>query len=149
MHKNPAWMIFLGFIGLTTLYFCASAAVSLYDYYYETQTAVPLSINWSYRKVSNDVYAPFASYTFQVKGGVIKGESFLAQPLFRNEWVADEILNSLKKDPHKIWYDPSHPHRSTMEKTFPIRDCVYALVLVILFGYFIGLGIYVGRYGNN
>lgn len=145
MHKNTAWLLFLAFLAISTTYFTATAVHALYDYYLQTHTIQPLKIEWSYQEVGTDAYAPFATFTFPVDGTIVEGNTLLSQPLFRNEFAADEVLKELKEQPWKVWYSPSHPEHATIEKRFPIKESLSAVAVLGLFFYFVFLGFYVRR----
>lgn len=141
MYNSRLWWTFLTIIALPTLFFTWSSIHSLCDYYDHTEIAPPIHISWSYEQIGqNDTFAPMARYTFQVDGKEYSGETMLSEPLFRDEWVAEEVLNSLKNRTWKVWYQASHPEHSTLEKRFPAKELFSAIALIALLGYFTILG---------
>lgn len=141
MYSSRLWWIFLTMIAIPTLFFTWSSIHRLRDYYDRAEIAHPVHISWSYEQIGHhDTFAPIAHYTFQVNGKEYSGKTKLSEPLFRDEWIADEVLNSLKNRTWKVWYQASHPEHSTLERHFPAKDLFSAIALIILLGYFTILG---------
>lgn len=149
MHKNRAWRAFLYLMAAATLYFCASAVYSVHYYYRLSAQTLPAQMVWGYREISADALAPVASYAFTAQGKMVSGETLLDEPVFRNEWAVDKVLGELKTRSWRVWYDPSNPSHSSLQKTFPFKEILSALALAVLFLYFIGLGIYVEKKFNS
>jgi len=146
MNNNHLWWAFLAFIALPTVYFTWVCVHSLQDYYAHTDMAQPIHIDWNYEQIGRGgTYAPVAHYTFQAQGKVIAGDTALSEPLFRDAWVADDVLNRLRSRSWKVWYQTSHPEHSTLDRRFPWKECFTAVALLGLFFYFLVLGQYMRK----
>lgn len=144
MHKNRAWLAFLTFMLFSALYFCGIALWDLAIYRQQTHMAKPLSLRFNYQEVGKEMYAPLVEYTFNEAGKIYEREESLRAPLARNEFAAQDMLEELKTKQWQIWYSPQAPNRATLQKHFPLKECLTAIALLGLLFYFLSLGFYVG-----
>ena len=80
----------------------------------------------SIHKVGSDKFELRVHYTFPQGEGEGPIRTF-----FRNELSANAYnINDLQ-----VWYNPKHPERSTLNHVFPLKSCVYALILLGLVAY--------------
>lgn len=145
MHKNRLWLIFLILFGLATAYYSAIGVHALTTYVRQSKATVPLEVDWSYRKIGSETYAPVATFAFAVDQSTVEGETQLSRPLFRNAMAADQVLEDLEKQSWQVWYNPAYPQQATVERRFPIKQALSATAMLGLFLYFIFLGYYVRR----
>lgn len=83
-------------------------------------------LNTSINKVGSDKFELRVHYTFP-QG---EGEGPI-RTLFRNKISANTYnINDLQ-----VWYNPKHPEQSTLDRAFPVKACVYALILIGLVTY--------------
>lgn len=145
MHRNPYWIVFLTIIGLIVLAYTGYTFFNIYEYSSLTQKTAPQSIQWSINKLDDDNFVLFANYAFNwdgknYTGKVIRDEHYL------NAWATREALEGLNKGAYTVWFDPANPQNSTLFKSFPLKQSIYAAVLWLLFFYFLWLGYSVKRY---
>lgn len=149
MHKNPAWLAFIGFFALVMLWYGSSALYHSYQYY-NLKAHVKAEIQtWSSKEVASEEYAPYAHYTFKVGDKEYKGESSLGFPIYRNPWAVEDELPKIATNEYQVWYNPSDPTQSTLHKKFPTKETVYAIALLCLLLYFVWLGYYVTKKQNT
>lgn len=160
MHKNPVWLFFLAFLSLIVLTFTGTTAYKAYPYFRLDAQTTTSNIMWSPLKIEKwslsdlmgweeELFALKGTYEFKNKGRLYEGFTVLDTPLFRNQWAAEQELLSMRSKPVTVWYDSSYPAYSSLQKTFPFKECLSTALLLGVLLYFIWLGFSVGRYTSN
>lgn len=62
---------------------------------------------------------------------------------FINEITALDFKEKILKKDFYIWYNKKKPKISAVEKSFPIKNLVYSIITLMIFGYFVALKYYV------
>jgi len=145
MHQSPIWFCFIAIVGLFTAGYLAICGIHLYHYSQLNESAVPKRIVWSVKKVNDETFVPSAEYAFMHGGKEFHGRDLLAYEKYRNEQALNQALPKYQNLEWRIWYHAENPVFSALEKTFPMKECIYASILTTLFIYFLGLGLYVGN----
>ena len=146
MHKNIFWQAFLVIVFASTLWY---SGIALYDYYSYSQLKVqtsPSNIEWSIEEVKDEYFVAKGNYHFNFKGNSYTGTSALTDDAYRNRWAAEQGLKELSTLKPKIWFDPQNPQHSSLQKKFPLKECISAIFLWGLTFYFLWLGFYVSRF---
>lgn len=149
LHKNKVWLCFLSIIFLITCAYTGKTLYKLYDYMSLSSLTHSKSIEWSVNAETEDLYLPAARYAFEAKGKVYEGEMLFSQEAYRNPWAAEESLKNLAATYHSVWFSPSDPAHSSLQKKFPLKESIYAGVLWALSVYFFWLGAYVAKVHPN
>lgn len=145
MHKNRLWLIFLSIVAAVTLWYAAVAFYKVHQYCSLTQVTSARTEQWSVKEIGRDEFAPYVHYSFMVNSVRYFGESLVFAPYFRNAWAVEEEIPKLAEKEWLVWYNPSNPYYSTLQKKFPVKECIFAGVLFTLLLYFVGLGYYVSK----
>jgi len=146
MHKNLLWQAFLAVVFLITLWYTGTAAYRYYFYSRLTERAPLVSIQWNVKEKASDQYIIEASYRFSLGNESYFGTTTWPNDTFRNSWAAEmAIKQEYSQKPWKIWFDPSNPNHSSLQKRFPFKESISAGFLWILFFYFFWLGFYVAK----
>ncbi len=148
MHRNPLWIAFLCLIGLYVMGYTIYTGPQLYHYLRLTEKLTPQQIEWSVAKLGEDAFAPETHYTFSFGGKTYQGQTIWHSP-YLNAWAGNEATEKLKQSTLPVWFDPSSPQVSTMDKHFPVKPTLYLIMLWGLLLYFIGLGRYVIRFNSD
>ena len=146
MHKNIFWQAFLVVIFVITVWYTVAA---LYSYYFYSHLSIEknaLAIEWKVEKKSDDIYFLNAFYRFDFEGKVYFGNRVLTEEPYRNTWAAQEAIKEFTDRQWKVWFDPQNPARSSLQKTFPFKECLSAVFLWGLLFYFLWLGFYVAKF---
>jgi hypothetical protein len=146
MHQNGFWLAFLFTIGIIVIWFSASALFQVYQVQMLTKTAPAAMIDWNIVSISSDEYVFETKYSFFVDNSLVKGEMRWKKPIFRNYWSAEEDLKQRVKLDWLVWYSPSNVHHSSLQKNFPIKECLTTGALWVLLFYFLWLGFYVAKF---
>ncbi len=146
MHKNPFWLALLILISLVAIWYSAIAFYHLYGYVTLSKTAPAEEVRWSIKENDPDSFQIVADYTFTVADKTNTGTTVFNDWSFRNPWGAQAILKEREKQTWTVWYSPWNFNHSSLQKSFPTKECLTMGVLVGLLLYFIWLGSYVARY---
>lgn len=145
MHKNIFWICFLslitgavGWFTLKTLY--------LVSFYTLINTSAPVeNIQWSVEQLKEDQFVLKAAYTFPLHGQIYAGETLFKNDIYWNPWTAEDSLKVYAQKEWTVWYSKLNPQYSSLQKNFPLKECISAGVLWILLIYFFCLGYYVAK----
>jgi len=145
MNANFYWKVLLAIVTVGTLWLTYSALSLWIGYIRLDASTKPKSIEWNVHAVSDEVYHIDAHYVFDWKGKEFSGETEFHHDPFRNAWAAEEGIKAYKKHPAYIWFSSSDPTYSSLQKNFPLKECLSAIVLWGLLLYFLGLKYYVNK----
>jgi hypothetical protein len=143
-HQNRIWKGFLLFLTLIVMGFTITVLPKLYDYFRLNSAASPLEVQWSVVKESEERYLLLASYQFPIDAAIYSGK-MAGSPIFRNLFAAEEEIHKYRARQWTVWYDSAAPEYSSLQKSFPVKECVSAVLLWGVLLYFYCLGNYVGK----
>jgi len=149
MHNNRYWLAFLIVLGLCVTGYTTYTLYYLFQYVILSQQAPVQDIRWSYKEVHSEEYVLHADYRLQLPTQVVDGGSDLPSQRLLNPWAAEQAIKKMQTRSWKAWYNPRNPHNSALQKYFPTKECISALVLWALLLYFVFLGFYVTKYGRD
>jgi hypothetical protein len=138
MTKNlyHLWWALLLISGGIALWFSGNALLGFWKFIQlDTQTSAQI-FQWEIRDLSSSRFAIEASYRYEVQGRTYKGKTMFESPLFLNRYAAENYLKTLEAKGWRTWYKKRSPAFSSLEKEFPQKKCVQALVTVGVFAYF-------------
>lgn len=144
MHRNPFWMLFISLVILSILGYTTYTMIEIWQYMRFDKQVAAQSIQWSIIALSDEAFIPNASYSYHIDGKTYQNQMRWKET-YRNEWASQEAIARLKQSPPLIWFDSSSPEISTLQKNFPLKTTLYALLLWVLGIYFAGLGYTVNR----
>lgn len=149
MHKNPLWLGFLAIVGCCIVGYTCIAGYKVFRYATFSSEVEPYKITFKTTRTENFNFVVEAEYHYFFEGQSIKSRSTLPEH-YLNRWAAQQQLPKLQKLPWKGWVNPRKPSESTLQKNFPIKECISTAILWGILLYFMGLGLYVGKnYGRN
>jgi len=146
MHKNILWLTFLGIVGVVTLWFTGVATYRYYEYTDLNSHTTTSSVEWLIKEHTEDNYTLEAYYQFKANNHLFKGVSHFADESHLNRWAAEQMIKSNSSHLWTVWYAQNNPDHSSLQKNFPIKECLSAIFLIGLFLYFLWLGFYVARF---
>jgi len=135
MGRQIIWFALLGVVVLATGWFVGKAGLRVIRYVQLNARATASVDRWEVEQVSTDDYFLRATYRYVVDGVEHHGESRLAGKHFRNEVAAQLGIRDLQGKGVSVWYAPSHPEISQLERRFPFKTCIYSAILLILLAY--------------
>lgn len=144
MHKNFIWLCFLSLIAGGVGWFTIKTLYMVYLYTSLNVAVPPDHLKWKVEQLSEDRFVPRADYSFNVKDKQYLGETLFENDMYWNQWTADEALKVYAQKDWIVWFSDHNPQYSSLQKNFPLKECISVGVLWVLLLYFLGLGYYVG-----
>ena len=152
LHKDAAhsrqitwlFLVLLAAVAIAVAIYGTIALTRLQHYHQLDSTIPPTQISWQIKRVKSDRYHLEASYRYRVAGKEYRG-NFKDKTRIRNRYAAEEMLRGYEERSWKLWYASQSPKRSTLQKSFPFKECLSAGLLLVVLIYFLGLGIYLAK----
>ncbi len=94
------------------------------------------TVTWKVKKFSASKYALVGEYEYTVKDTVYKGSTVLKSPRFLNPFSAEHERKTYVLKSWKVWYSKSKPSIASLEKRFPQKQVMHALLTLGVFAYF-------------
>jgi hypothetical protein len=146
MHKNLLWQAFLVVVLITTLVYSGIAAYRYFNYSRLTAFAQASTLKWNIQELTDEEFIIEGDYTFGVNNKTYRGKTSWPREPYRNDYAAEKAIEEFSSQNWKIWYDPSNPDHSSLQKKFPLKESISAAFLWALFLYFLWLGYYVNKF---
>jgi hypothetical protein len=136
------WIVVFAPFALAALWFSWPAYRELYTYSVLTAHTKAQSVHWSVIELSDERYVLQGNYIFRVEGGEHAGSTILDRLPYRNAWAANKAIPEHAEKQWEVWYSPKNLLYSSLQKNFPFKECVSAIILWGLLIYFIALKLY-------
>lgn len=146
MHKNFLFQSFLLILFAITLWYTGKATYRYHTYSKLTAQVVPTQVDWSIEEISTDDYILVANYTYNISGTDYKGSTAFSKEPYRNPYAAEQYKKERVMQSWVVWYDPSTPHHSSLQKEFPLKECLTAIFMWGLLLYFLWISFYVTKF---
>ncbi len=78
-------------------------------------------------------------FPFENQGYTYQGKTTFSKPYHLNRLSAEKQIKIYTTRQWPVWYQESHPEQSTIERTFPFKKCLYSLMVLGVFLYFVYL----------
>jgi hypothetical protein len=141
MQRNAVWGILLLIIVLCALWFIVKAGMGIYRYTQLTMQVPVVIERWEIKEIKSDQFEVRAYYSFKYQGREYQGSGRIGD-LYPNPWAASHAKEQFYRGSWRAWFNPKHPDHSLLEKKFPLKRMLSAVILVGLFIYFFILGLY-------
>jgi hypothetical protein len=143
MHKNAIWVAFLLIVMGFGVWFVVKAGYELI-HYYQLSLQIPVAVQkWEVEELDANKYAISLSYSYEYDGKNYRNRGKIGSA-YPNPWAANRALEKFEQEKWYAWVNPQAPQKAVLEKRFPYKAAVSAVVLLGLVIYFICLGLYVG-----
>jgi hypothetical protein len=138
MGKNlyRLWVVLLVVTGAIALWFSCSAAVASWKFVRLNAMAPAKVLHWEVKSLSSSRFAIAADYQFEVDGAIWSGKTVFEHPQFLNRYAAENQIRQLKSNSWETWYKKGNPEISSLEREFPQKSCLQALLTLGVFSYF-------------
>lgn len=136
--------IFIAFIVIITIIVLGYAGAALYKVYQYNRLSAETNaenVSFSVKPHNDEKFFLHSSYYYKVNGKDYPGETTFTTA-YRNPYAAEEAMKEISKNYKTVWYDPSDPSFSSMDRSFPMKLVVYASILFAIWNYFIWGGYY-------
>lgn len=139
MQRNFFEILFISLFILGILAYTIRTGIKAWEAHRLNTQIYAESVEWSVIAKNEEAYTPFAQYSYLVKGKHYTGKTEW-QKTYLNQWTAEEAIQRLKQKPLTVWFDSDAPSISSLQKSFPLKESLYTLILWILGIYFLILG---------
>ncbi|MBS0604762.1 MAG: hypothetical protein JSS60_06975 [Verrucomicrobia bacterium] len=130
------WVVLLVISGGIALWFTGVAMAGSWKFI-RLNAHTPASItNLQVRDLSSSRFAIEADYRFEVSGNTYTGKTIFENPQFMNRFAAENYVKLLGARRWDTWYREGNPDISSLEREFPQKPCLQALLTVGVFAYF-------------
>lgn len=138
MNQNlfRLWLVLLMISGAIALWFTASALHGIVKYSLLNAHTLAQVTHWQVRELGSSRFAIEAEYQFQVNETSYRGKTKFEKPQFLNRFAAENHIAALGPTSWKTWYRERNPSRSSLEREFPQKNCLQALLTLGVFAYF-------------
>ncbi len=131
------WQVLFWVATIFSIGFCSQAVWQLYQFGQLDRSTKAHTIEWSVEELSPSAFALGAQYTFFVDGKAIDGETRFRKPYYLNQFAAQKEIQERKKRSWPVFYNKKRPAVSSLEKVFPLKSCLYAIMTVGISLYFL------------
>ena len=149
MYGNLVYRVFLLLIAVTTLVYTGIAGYKVLKHLRYGQGVSAVVDRLVVKKHGDSQYSLYAFYRYSVDGAEYSGEGLITDTRFRNTWAVQhakaEFEKSIQQKPLTVWVYAGVPSQSVVQRSFPLKECISAGLLIALVGYFLWLGYYVAR----
>jgi hypothetical protein len=129
--------LLIGVSGVAAAAFLAVAVHGLWGYF-RLEEKLPASVyHWKVIEKSSSQFAIRASYTFEREGKTYRGKTIFSKPYHLNRISAEKQIKNFIPHPWQAWHQPGRPAISSLEKVFPVKKCLYALMALGVSLYFL------------
>ncbi|MBS0653997.1 MAG: hypothetical protein JSR39_10800 [Verrucomicrobia bacterium] len=118
------------------LWFSSIAAYQLFQYFRLGSFAEAEVTKWSIKELSSSRFAIEAFFEFEANGKKYQGKSLLDSPVFLNPFSAEDAIKAKEKQAFYAWYQSSKPEISSLQREFPLKSLIHALVTLGVLIYF-------------
>ncbi len=130
------WAAMLMISGGIALWFSGIAAVDLWKYARLNELTSAEVLSWNVIALSSSRFAVEVDYQYQVNETLYDGKTLFKSPQFLNRFAAENYVKMLESKRWNTWYRESCPTISSLERGFPQKQCLQALLTVGVFAYF-------------
>ena len=130
------WVALLSVTGLISSWFALQTIREVYKYVRLNTKASAEIVKWEIKAFSASHYALAATYHYTVGEQDFTGYTILTSSYYPNYYAAESQLKAQKNRFFPIWYQKNHPSYSSLQKNFPKKECVNALLTSGIFLYF-------------
>jgi hypothetical protein len=122
--------------GAICLYFLGKVSIQLWDYLQLKKYTEVVITNWEIEDISSSKYFIAAAYQYEVNSRQYIGKTVFFTPKYLNRFSAETDLQKWCNYRWQAWYNPSDPGYSSLQRIFPYKNCIYAIICSGLFIYF-------------
>ena len=145
IHSNRYYIAFMLILALIVLGYTGTALWRWYGYIRLSQQTKAESVEWSVVERDSSSFVMNGKYQFLVNGTQFQGDTDFSDDIYLNLWSAEQAKDRYQSKSWNVWFQPSNPHYSSLQKKFPLKECLSAVVMWGLLLYFFWLGIYVAQ----
>ncbi len=109
-------------------------------------TGKAVLMDWKVVEKDSSSFALLVSYKFLDEGKEVEGAIELAKPYFFNVPSAINAIETLSKKDWDVFYRKADPKKNSLQKFFPFKSCIQAILTLGVLVYFVVLRKMVRRF---
>ncbi len=130
------WLGFLVVAGGIALWFSGIALYNCVGYWKLGPTAPAKITAWLVKELSVSKFGMETSYIYEVEGKQYTGKTLFKTPVYLNSYSAEDDIKEWKELSWRVWYKKSNPVISSLQKYFPTKEILQAILTIGVFVYF-------------
>jgi hypothetical protein len=124
--------------GLLTAGFLISASLDLWSYFRLEKKSIAKVEKWKVVEKGSK-FAIKAYFSFENQGRTHQGKTTFSKPYHLNHLSAEKQIKIYTTQQWPVWYQESYPEHCSIDRVFPFKKCLYSLMVLGVFLYFIYL----------
>ena len=137
IFTNIIWYFFISLSCFIALWFSSKTFIDIVRYQRLEKIAPIIVTRWEIEEKKEGIFFVGASYKYKVENEDFEGKATFSRKFF-NYHAAFDYLNKLAQKKDLVaWYSKKNVRKATLEKHFPVKNLVYAVVSTAIFIYFI------------
>ncbi|MES2345264.1 MAG: hypothetical protein V4494_04935 [Chlamydiota bacterium] len=134
---NKVWVLLVFITAGITLWFSVLALMGVWNYLKLEAKTVAIVDVFKVEEENPSRYVISGHYSYRVNGQIYEGETLFDRVHYLNRPAAEKDLEKWEKMSWEAWYNPKDPKQSSLQKMFPFKKCLYALLTLGVFIYFL------------
>jgi hypothetical protein len=130
------WVVLLAASGIIALWFSGAAAIGMWKFFSLNAQTPAKILKWQVQELSSSRFALEADYRFDVNDNTYTGKTIFERPQFLNRFAAENYMMINGSKSWGTWYRANSPLHNSLEKEFPQKNCLQALLTLGVFIYF-------------
>ncbi len=137
--KFNASSLLVWLAGLITAGFLISASLDLWGYFRLEKKSIAKVEKWKVVEKGSSKFAIKAYFSFENQGRVYQGQTTFSKPYHLNRLSAEKQIKIYTAQQWPVWYQTKHPEHCSIDRVFPFKKCLYSLMVLGVFLYFVYL----------
>ncbi|HEX2580090.1 MAG TPA: hypothetical protein VHK67_06795 [Rhabdochlamydiaceae bacterium] len=137
--KFNASSLLVWMAGVLMAGFLISSSIDLWGYLRLEKKSSAKIEQWKVVEKDPSQFAIKAYFSFETASRAYQGKTTFSKPYHLNRLSAENQIKIYSKQPCTVWYQSSNPERASIEHIFPFKKCLYSLMLIGIFFYFVYL----------
>jgi hypothetical protein len=130
------WVVLLMISGLIALWFSGKALTEMWVYSRLDSATAAKTIRWDVREMGSSRFQIEATFYYEVKGLELENTTLFASHQYLNRYAAEQEIKGSADKAWNVWYQKNNPSFSSLEKEFPVKKSLHALLTIGVFVYF-------------
>jgi hypothetical protein len=122
------WHLLLGLSFAVTFIFLGKTLIQLKTFSKFDKRTLAKANSWEIRELKDGTYVIGAVYQYNVKEKKIDGKGHFKKKKYINYYAALDELTKISKNDLQVWYSSKNIIESNLEKYFPLKSLMYALL---------------------
>ncbi len=139
MHKNVHYIGLLLLLSAFVLWWTYDAIYLTFRYYALSASTTVVITEVNTIKKDEDDYRLEIEYLY-IAGENSYKKTQIMPSSYLNLFAVQKAIDELKNKNLPLYFNPRDPNQASLERVFPLKQCLYAIIMISILCYFIGLG---------